>query len=144
VLNARAICAILLGVLGWSTAARAADRVGSESCKSCHQIAYETWQASPHAKAASSLSPAQREDQRCAHCHSPELARVATEGASSDHNASTRSQVEAGVACESCHGAGQYYTPSYVMRDSELVRAVGLVDPGQKSCLVCHTSDAPA
>jgi len=53
-------------------------------------------------------------------------------------------QVEGGVGCETCHGAGQYYSPSYVMRDSELSRAVGLLDPGQKSCLVCHSSATPS
>jgi hypothetical protein len=30
------------------------------------------------------------------------------------------------------------------MRDSELSRAVGLLDPGQKSCLVCHSAEAPS
>jgi hypothetical protein len=49
-----------------------------------------------------------------------------------------------GIGCEACHGAGQYYSPVYVMRDAELARGVGLVDPGQKSCLVCHTADAPS
>ena len=41
-------------------------------------------------------------------------------------------------------GAGQYYSPNYVMKDAELARAVGLIDPGSKSCLVCHTSDSPS
>jgi hypothetical protein len=30
------------------------------------------------------------------------------------------------------------------MRDSELSHAVGLLDPGQKSCLVCHSAEAPS
>ena len=141
--------AIFLGVFaGLSLAGRAdaADRVGSETCKSCHAAAYETWQASAHAKAANSLSPAQQQDARCAHCHAPDLARAAQEITPTAATASEGSaaHAEVGVTCEACHGAGQYYTPSYVMRDAELARAVGLVDPGQKSCLVCHTSDAPS
>jgi hypothetical protein len=30
------------------------------------------------------------------------------------------------------------------MRDAELARAVGLVDPGEKSCLACHGESAPS
>jgi hypothetical protein len=30
------------------------------------------------------------------------------------------------------------------MRDAELARAVGLADPGEKSCLACHGESAPS
>jgi hypothetical protein len=134
---------ISLGLLFAAPHAVAADRVGSESCKGCHASAYETWHASAHAKAAENLSPEQRTDIRCAHCHSPEVGRNLQETAVFGKGSGEAAHAEAGVTCETCHGAGQYYTPSYVMRDGELARGVGLVDPGQKSCLVCHTADAP-
>jgi len=136
------IAAVTLAVT--SSRAVAAERVGSESCKACHASAYRAWKASPHAKASENLAPAQREDLRCAHCHAPERARAVQEAAPFQKADRITEQVEGGVACETCHGAGQYYSPSFVMRDSELSRAVGLVDPGQKSCLVCHTADSPS
>jgi hypothetical protein len=49
-----------------------------------------------------------------------------------------------GVSCEACHGAGRLYSPAYVMRDPELARAVGLLDPGEKTCLACHTESTPS
>jgi hypothetical protein len=132
--------------------AQAAERVGSETCRACHESAYRLWKASPHAKAAENLAPAQRADLRCAYCHAPEQARAVQEQASfqradqvaSQQPGEVEAQIEGGFGCETCHGAGQYYSPSYVMRDSELSHAVGLLDPGQKSCLVCHSAEAPS
>ena len=131
--------------------ASAAERVGSETCRACHQAAYQIWKASPHARASENLTPAQRADLRCAVCHAPDRARAVLEKGpfqggdpGAVPGADLASQVEGGVGCEACHGPGQYYTPSYVMRDSELARAVGLVDPGEKSCLVCHTAGSPS
>jgi hypothetical protein len=48
------------------------------------------------------------------------------------------------VSCEACHGPGAIYAARYVMRDAELARAVGLVDPGEKTCLACHTDSTPS
>jgi hypothetical protein len=135
--------------------ARAAERVGSETCRACHPTAFQVWKASPHAKASENLTAAQRDDLRCAYCHAPERARAVQQtgpfqrgdqGPGRDAALPGRDAalIEGGVGCESCHGAGQYYSPGYVMRDSELARAVGLLDPGQKSCLVCHSAEAPS
>lgn len=137
------LLAVLAGLLGAVPRAGAADRVGSDTCKSCHAAAYESWRASAHAKAAEALSPAQQQDVRCIHCHAPDLARAVQESAAFQGDRSLAT-AELGVGCEACHGAGQYYSASYVMRDAELARAVGLTDPGQKSCLACHTADAPS
>ena len=49
-----------------------------------------------------------------------------------------------GVSCETCHGAGRVYAQAYVMRDPELARAVGLVDPGERTCAACHTESTPS
>jgi len=124
--------------------ARSAERVGSDSCAACHPSAYRLWKASPHAKASANLPPAQRENLRCAYCHAPELARATQEAAPFQKPERSAGRAEEGVGCEACHGAGQHYSPSYVMRDPELARAVGLLDPGQKSCLKCHDSDSPS
>ena len=123
--RALAICA--LAVLLPPTAAHAGDRVGPETCKACHPAAYDAWRQDPHARAFDSLPERSRKDERCLGCHSPDAA----DGI-------------AGVSCEACHGPGRIYAARYVMRDAELARAVGLVDPGEKTCLGCHTDSTPS
>ncbi|HET9599115.1 MAG TPA: multiheme c-type cytochrome [Anaeromyxobacteraceae bacterium] len=108
-------------------AALAADLIGPETCKACHPAAYEAWRVSPHARALEAVPEARRKDARCTTCHAPDLDKGA-----------------ASVSCETCHGPGRLYAHAYVMRDRELSRAVGLVDPGEKSCLACHTESAPS
>ncbi len=111
-----------------ATGALAADFVGAESCKACHAEAFEAWKLSKHARAKDSLSPSQQKDARCLTCHSPNEA----------------DQRQAHVACETCHGGGQHYSPAYVMKDQELSRLVGLVDPSEKSCRTCHDASSPS
>jgi len=105
----------------------AAGYVGSEACKTCHEEAYEAWRAGPHARAMSSLTGKSAKDGRCLSCHAP-----------------AQDKGVAAVGCESCHGPGQFYSPRYVMKDAELSRAVGLEDPGEKSCRVCHDASSPS
>ncbi|ATB26726.1 hypothetical protein MEBOL_000160 [Melittangium boletus DSM 14713] len=118
----------LVFALGLCGAAGAADLLGPESCKGCHPAAYDAWMQSKHARAGDSLSPAQQKDARCLSCHAPDQA----------------SQGVSHVTCETCHGAGQYYSPSYVMKDAELARLVGLVDPSEKACRTCHDASSPS
>ena len=123
--------AIPLAVIAWASprVILAQSYVGAERCGECHAFAYEVWSTSPHAKAHLSLTPEQLKDGRCNNCHT---------------------QVEdadarfAGVQCERCHGSGKYYQPTYVMKDRDLARAVGLVDPTPASCQQCHTEGSPS
>ncbi len=101
--------------------------LGPETCKACHPAAYEVWRESPHARAREGLPERSRKDPRCIACHAPDQERGV-----------------AGVSCETCHGPGQLYAHRYVMRDKELARAVGLADPGEKTCLACHTESTPS
>ncbi|OJH38093.1 multiheme c-type cytochrome [Cystobacter ferrugineus] len=118
----------LLLVLVLSGAAGAADFLGPESCKGCHPAAYEAWMQSKHARAGDSLAPTQQKDVRCLSCHAPDQAN----------------QGVSHVTCETCHGPGQHYSPSYVMKDAELARLVGLVDPSEKACRNCHDASSPS
>jgi hypothetical protein len=111
-----------------SAGALAADFLGPESCKACHADAYAAWSNSKHARSFESLTRDQQRDPRCIACHAPNL---------------TEQKVGA-VSCESCHGAGQYYVPGYVMKDPELARLVGLLDPGERSCRSCHDATSPS
>lgn len=101
--------------------------MGAEACKACHPSAYAAWRASPHARALESLPERSRGDARCLGCHAPDV----EDGL-------------AGVSCEACHGPGRIYSARHVMRDPELARAVGLLDPGEKTCLACHTESTPS
>jgi hypothetical protein len=118
----------VLGALSLSTRAGAADFVGPETCKACHSEAFAAWRGAKHARALESLTPEQQTDVRCLSCHSPDLGE----------------QEVAGVSCETCHGAGQYYSPAYVMKDPELSRLVGLVDPSERGCRNCHDDSSPS
>jgi hypothetical protein len=109
------------------TLSSAGDKVGPETCKACHPAAYEAWRAGPHARARESLGERHARDARCLSCHAPD----AEDGL-------------AGVTCEACHGSGRLYSASYVMRDPELARLVGLQDPGERACAACHTDTTPS
>jgi len=116
----------LLGLLG-PAAALAQGLVGPETCKACHPQAYEAWRETAHARASEAVPDKSRADPRCGSCHSPDLERGVS-----------------GVSCEACHGPGQFYAASHVMRDRELSRLVGLVDPGERTCLRCHNESTPS
>jgi len=122
--RALAVACLLAGA---APSARAGDTVGPETCKACHPAAYEAWKNGPHARARDSLTGRSRDDARCLSCHAPQL----EDGLS-------------GVTCEACHGGGGRYSARYVMKDPELARAVGLVDPTEKTCLACHTDSTPS
>lgn len=117
----------LLLIAALPAASLAGDLVGPEGCKACHRAAWESWRETAHARAQESLPARNRRDPRCTPCHSPD-----------------QDKGVAGVSCEACHGPGQAYSVSYVMRDAELARAVGLVVGDEKTCLSCHTDSTPS
>jgi cytochrome c554/c'-like protein len=112
-------------------AAFASDLAGPASCRTCHAEAYRIWAASPHARAAQALTPEQRKQPLCLQCHSRDEQRAG------------QSDVQ-GVSCETCHGGGRFYQPAVVMRDKELSRLFGLVDPTPQGCMVCHGGQSPS
>jgi hypothetical protein len=121
-----ALCiAVLPSLVG--AAPTFAPTVGPETCKACHPAAYEAWRTGPHARAFDALPERNRKDKRCLSCHAP----LAGDGF-------------VAVGCESCHGAGGAYQARYVMRDAELSRAVGLLDPDERTCGACHNESTPS
>ena len=88
------------------------------------------WAKGPHAKAQKHLHPEQLKDSKCNTCHTM---------------VPGQSDVRfANVQCERCHGPGQYYHRPYVMKDKELARAVGLLNPSSSHCQQCHTEGVPS
>ncbi len=110
--------------------AAAQNYISAERCKTCHEFAYRQWSGGPHAIAHKALTDEQLEDPKCNTCHTmlPD----------------DREERFLGVQCERCHGPGRYYHRHYVMKDRELSRAVGLVDPKPEHCSQCHTEGAPS
>jgi hypothetical protein len=103
---------------------RGPSYVGAERCGGCHPAAYDVWQKSAHARAHLSLPPQRRGDPKCTGCHSPDPGAAAP-----------------GVQCESCHGAGRDYSFDFAMKDPRLARLLGLTEPGERRCRVCHVAD---
>ena len=134
-LVSRTFAALLLLSALFPFAAKGADapsgpggsKVGPETCKACHQVAYELWRAGPHARSQEGLPQPSRKDPRCLSCHAPD-AEAGLDG----------------VTCEACHGPGGIYSAPYVMRDPELAHAVGLAEPGERTCVTCHGESAPS
>ena len=105
------------------------DFVGADRCGSCHEEQYKQWKRSGHANALARLSRVQQEDATCRTCHTMVPA--------------SEDPALSGVQCESCHGAGRFYEPSFVMRDKVLSELNGLTKVEASVCAQCHTNDAP-
>jgi hypothetical protein len=120
---------VFIWVLLMPSGALAQAYVGAERCGQCHEFAYKVWAGGPHAKAHKALTDEQLKDAKCNSCH------TLVEDAEGRF---------AGVQCERCHGAGKYYQASFVMKDRELARAVGLVETQPVHCQQCHTEGAPS
>ncbi len=91
---------------------------GSNNCAQCHTKQYNKWKASPHYKADEKLTEKQKKNPKCISCHQPSK--------------------DKGVSCESCHGNGQHYAKTFVMKDKKLSKMVGLKKVNQQTCNKCH------
>lgn len=104
-----------------------ADYKGAETCKTCHQSAYQAWSATKHARAFDTLFAAEKQfDPSCIKCH---VVGFNKEGGYLDEYITPHLQ---GVGCESCHGPGR-----------EHIQSVGKVAMTPKTefpskCLSCH------
>lgn len=124
-----AIFSALLGSATVVGASASESYIGAERCRACHEFEYQVWARSAHGRSQAALDDEQRADPKCNTCHT-----MAAE---------TGSDTTA-IGCERCHGPGKYYYPRYVMKDRELARAVGLVEPRREHCAQCHTEGTPS
>lgn len=156
------LSAVLLA-FAWSAGsavAQDAEYVGSRSCGKCHRKAedgeqYGIWQKSEHAEAFEVLGSdeakeaAQRvgvsgnpqEAEACLVCHT-------TGWGEPEDKFGRRFDMEAGVQCEACHGAGSEYDSKRTMQqiteeragggESATAKKTGLVFPDENTCKECH------
>jgi len=102
------------------------DFVGSNRCKTCHKEEYEKFAKTLHKDTSKSLNKGELKNKECLTCHSMDREGKYME-----------------IGCEACHGAGKYYSQSYVMKDKELSRLIGLKKPDENTCKRCHNEDTP-
>lgn len=128
------VCVLFGGFLTQSQTASAAaakssyeqsdgQYAGPETCKTCHEELYDTWQSTRHAQAFSSPIfqrdwVAEGSDFSCLECHT------------TGYNSSNSSYSHEGVTCESCHGPFQPGHPESLMP----------VTPDAELCSSCHKS----
>ncbi|MBN2474378.1 MAG: hypothetical protein JXB62_07205 [Pirellulales bacterium] len=124
--------------------------VGSKQCESCHEISYQIWKKSGHAKAFDTLAqlkPVRTFDPECVSCHVigwhpqeyfPYLAGFVTQQ-------QTPELVD--VGCESCHGPGGAHTAAELGGDEALKKklqaamVVTKAEAQQNHCHSCHDLD---
>ena len=136
-----------------------AQFVGVKTCSMCHKKPEQgeqlkIWEASAHAKAYATLKTAEAdkiaadrglgkavEAAECLKCHATgyneDAARIGK-----------RFNVEDGVQCETCHGAGSEYKSKKVMQDHAKSVAAGMKDftvegAAEAQCRECHNEESP-
>jgi len=128
--------------------------IGSLVCKPCHNFEkkgkqYDIWAGSKHSTAYKTLANEQSKkiaaekkiddplkSEKCLKCHAVGyVAKAEEKGLKYDINE--------GVSCEGCHGAGGKYMPNNVMKDPKLSKDAGLIMPTEKECKVCHNPESP-
>ena len=102
--------------------------VGSQSCRPCHQAAYQVWARSGHAHAYATLQKVKREnDPQCIICH------VTGWGEPSGFVSLAATPLLKDVHCESCHGPGSEHGARPARGYGRTVMPAG--------CVSCHTRE---
>ncbi|HKI79670.1 MAG TPA: cytochrome c family protein [Ignavibacteriaceae bacterium] len=134
--------------------------VGAKTCGMCHKSEKQgeqlpTWEKSAHAKAYETLKTAEAdkiakdkgfttkavETEACLKCH--------VSGYGVDASLlGKKFNMEDGVQCETCHGAGGDYKSLKIMKDQKVAVENGLMVFNTKEervalCQKCHNSDSP-
>lgn len=107
--------------------AAAAGYAWAESCKSCHQDVYASWEKTKHANALERLSGAEQQ-QECINCHTTGGAgKLEVDG----------KFVNRGVQCEACHGPSAEHVADPTKR-GRMTKT-----PPPSACEACHNSKSP-
>jgi excinuclease UvrABC ATPase subunit len=131
--------------------------VGVETCGKCHKTEKQgrqlsIWQNSAHSKAFETLktdtanqiakekgfSKPASETWECLKCHVTGYNLDAT-------MLGEKFNIEDGVQCETCHGAGSAYKDMSVMKDKKLAIENGLIvhENLEEFCSSCHNNESP-
>ena len=129
---------------------RAAQFVGSESCKKCHADAYDVWAGSGHAHATETLvklKPARHSDPECLRCLVPGWEPQQYLPFQTGYLSLEKTPHLTGNGCENCHGPGGAHVAAEAGADVALqqrLRAamhVSVETIERTNCLKCHDHD---
>ena len=118
---------------------RGGDFIGSRACRACHQGTehghqYDVWRMGQHAQAWAVLSTP-RAAEIAAQTKLATEPRAAAECLSCH---AVGAEVEEGVGCEACHGAGKVYASDAVKCTAEAAKKAGRRVPTKQDCNECH------
>ena len=125
--------------IGHLPAGRGGDFVGSRACRTCHEGTesghqYDIWRRSPHAQAWAVLST-KRATEIAAQTKLTGEPRTAPECVKCH---AVGADVDEGVGCEACHGAGKVYASDAVKCNAEAAKKAGRHIPTKQDCNECH------
>jgi DmsE family decaheme c-type cytochrome len=137
--------ALMLGLQGFATseetaksalpaaiAGESSQFVGSETCKTCHEEIYKTFEISPHWK--TTLKRSASEAEGCEGCHGPGKAHVESGGDKSKiFTFAGATPDQSSQRCMSCHRYGEEH--ANFDRSQHNVNSV--------SCVACHSAHHP-
>jgi hypothetical protein len=115
-----------------------ATHVGSNACQKCHEAEFETWQASPHGHAVSSLEKqGQAGAAECLQCHTTAFGKQG--GFPAEAPVAAHPDL-ARVGCESCHGPGSEHVGENAKRVGTILSLGDKCDSCVilKVCGSCH------
>lgn len=123
--------------------------VGSAACQTCHESAYETWAATPHAHATETLeklTPPRHFDPECVSCHVTGWRPQASAPLVSGYDSLESTPRLVGNGCENCHGPGGKHVEAENGADAALQaslrEALHLTLEGARNiCINCHDGD---
>lgn len=125
---------------------------GSGKCNECHQLKelgnqQIVWQNSGHSRAFKTLLSDKAKEftlknnlkepvknELCLKCH--------TTGGFIGGELQASYNIEEGVGCEACHGAGSKYSPAEIMKDEIIYKRNGGIVGDEGTCGKCHSPAA--
>ncbi|MCW9045209.1 MAG: multiheme c-type cytochrome [Alphaproteobacteria bacterium] len=111
------------------TSGKTSDYIGAPACRECHQVEFDQWSQSRHAKAFSSLKNVEKDlDPNCVLCHTVGFNQI-----QGFLDLKSSPQL-ANVQCENCHGKGRTHVDS----KGETPPTIKMTTP-EKICVQCHT-----
>lgn len=123
----------MLGQVVRTTLPDGLEYVGSDSCKTCHEYAWEKWSEQKHAHAYQTLVDSGDEyDPECIECHV-----IGLKYESGFKNANSPNRLR-NVGCETCHGARS----KHIKNATDNTENVKISEPiAAYDCISCHTPE---
>lgn len=144
----------------YNPAVKPATYIGAKKCSMCHKKAkdgeqFKIWENSKHAKAYKSLQTAEADEiaKKAGHTTKAAETDACLECHATGYNFDAslldkKFNVDDGVQCETCHGAGSKYKSNKIMKDRAKAVENGLIvfendEAIKTACVKCHNEKSP-